>query len=306
MSLIDEIDSFLTYIKTEKRYSKLTIESYERVFKKINKAFHANDININSFAELTDAHLRLLLKEFNFDNNADRLTNSSVAHSVYVLSSFFSYLQKEKIVTKDILSVIKAPKIERKLPRVVTLNEIETLLDKDCVKKNDVRDSAVIELLFSSGLRVSELVNLNLDDLDLQRKEVRVLGKGNKERIVPVGSKALDALISYLKVRDEFKPKDEALFLNKFGTRITTRAIEQNLSKRAKDTGVRGGGISPHKLRHSFATELLGNGANLREVQEMLGHSSLASTQVYTHINYEKMKEIYKNAHPRASVKKEE
>lgn len=305
LDLLAEIDSFLTNLKLE-GYSKLTIESYERVFKKVIKTFLSNNVEINSFAELKDIHLRLLLKEFNFDNNADRLTNTSVAHSVYTLSSFFTYLQREKIVNRDILSVIQAPKGDKKLPKVVTLNEIETLLDKDCTKKNEIRDNAVIEFLFSSGLRVSELVNLNLDDLDFEREQVRVLGKGNKERVVPIGLKAIIAIQDYLKIRENFKPKDDALFLNKFGSRISTRAIEQNLAKRAKETGVRGGSISPHKLRHSFATELLGNGANLREVQEMLGHSSLASTQVYTHIDYAKLLENYDKAHPKAFSKKKE
>lgn len=165
------------------------------------------------------------------------------------------------------------------------------------------RDSAIAELLFSSGLRVSELVGLDLKDLNYETKEIRVLGKGSKYRIVPVGEKALDKISNYLKIRDEFKPSEDALFLNKYGRRLTTRAVEQNLDKLSIKAGVQTH-LNPHKLRHSFATELLQGGADLRSVQEMLGHASLAATQVYTHLDFEHLKSVYNKAHPLANRKK--
>lgn len=154
-------------------------------------------------------------------------------------------------------------------------------------------------MLFASGLRVSELCSLNVDAVNENQKELRVLGKGNKERVVPVGSKAISAINDYLKIRHLFNPKCEALFLNRLGTRLSTRSVETSLKDNAIRQGL-GDKVTPHKLRHSFATELLGHGADLRAVQEMLGHESLAATQIYTHVNYQRLKDVYQHAHPRA------
>ena len=158
--------------------------------------------------------------------------------------------------------------------------------------------------MFSSGLRVSELVSLDLSNINLEVCEVRVIGKGSKERIVPIGSKAVEKLKDYLILREQFNPQDNALFLNKYGKRMTTRAVEQNLDKLSTKAGVQTH-LNPHKLRHSFATELLQGGADLRAVQEMLGHSNLAATQIYTHLDFEHLKEVYNKAHPIANRKKD-
>lgn len=290
---------FLDYLLYEKRRSVLTVTSYKRVLDKFLAVIKKEDFNISSFSELTDDMMRIVSRDFNFDDNANRLNRNSVAHDLYALSSFFKYLLKKGLVQKDPILFLKVPKVKRALPRTLSLTEIEKLVDIDVKKIQDIRNIAITELLFASGLRVSELCSLNVDAVNENQKELRVLGKGNKERVVPVGSKAISAINDYLKIRHLFNPKCEALFLNRLGTRLSTRSVETSLKDNAIRQGL-GDKVTPHKLRHSFATELLGHGADLRAVQEMLGHESLAATQIYTHVNYQRLKDVYQHAHPRA------
>lgn len=300
MDFKEQADSFLSYIENEKRYSSHTVASYARVLGKVIKIASDNSFEAQSFDALSESEMRVILKELNFDEQAERLNNNTIAHDVYVLSSLFKYLIRHHGLEHNPIDAIKAPKSKRSLPRVLSTTEIEALINAcNSGTIQDIRDKAVIELLFSSGLRVSEAVGLDINSIDTVREEVKVRGKGNKERIVPLGSFALKAIDEYMSIRYLFEPKDNALFLNKFGTRISTRAIEQSLAKKAALCGM-SGKVSPHKLRHSFATELLGHGADLRAVQEMLGHASLAATQIYTHVNFAKLKEVYSKAHPRS------
>lgn len=300
-----DADSFIAYLSNEKRSGPNTVASYDRVLRKALISLKYNFPQLKSWSEIGEKEMRFLLKEFNFSFDAERLSSVSVAHDIYALSSFFKFLIKKKKLSSNPCSLIHAPKVRKPLPKVLSSNEIDQLFTVDPSSPKEIRDRAIAELLFSSGLRVGELVALNLGDLDETAQEVRVFGKGGKERSVPVGSQALNWIRIYLKVRDAFNPEDTALFLNRFGRRMTTRAVQQNLDKLASKSGL-SIKISPHKLRHSFATELLGNGADLRMVQEMLGHSSLAATQVYTHINFAKLQEIFSKAHPRAKLHKEE
>lgn len=303
LSLKQLVDNFYNYLANEKKVSAYTVKAYKQVMDRVYTILCENYPELNSFSQLEKSHLRLILREFNFTADLKEVKNVTVAHSVYILSSFFKYLILKGQLTSNPINLIKAPKIDKNIPRVLTLNEIYKLLDKFEPTNNlQVRDVCMVELLFSSGLRVGELVSLNLENLDFNDKQLRVRGKGNKERIVPIGSFALKRLQDYLKVRTSFAPKDHALFVNRFGERITTRGVEQNLDKLALKVGL-DGKISPHKLRHSFATELLSNGADLRVVQEMLGHSSLAATQIYTHVNLEQLKNTYNKSHPRAHAK---
>ena len=218
---------------------------------------------------------------------------------LYALSSFFRFLVKKGVLKDNPTKLIKVPKVKRLLPDTLTLNELNTLLDYTPQNLKELRDNTIAELLFSSGLRVSELVDLDLNSIDFTTNEVRVLGKGSKERVVPVTKIAVEKIKRYLELRHEFNPDidEKALFLNRFGRRLTSRAIQQNLDELAKKSGIMTH-LNPHKLRHSFATGLLQGGADLRSVQEMLGHSSLAATQIYTHLDFEHLKKVYLDAHP--------
>lgn len=297
-----DIDAFYIFLQDEKKYSPRTVNTYKQVMEKVYKVLTKN-FDLTSFEHIELKHMRLLSREFNFGQEAQELKSSTIAQSVYVLSSFFNFLILKNKLKSNPIDLIKAPKVDKTLPRVLTANELNALLDG--FKPENIlqlRDLCMMEILYSSGLRVSELVALNLQDVHFDVKELRILGKGNKERVVPIGSQAILRLQDYLSQRAMLNPSDNALFISKFGTRISIRAVEQNLDKIAFKVGLNGK-ISPHKLRHSFATALLANGADLRVVQELLGHSSLAATQIYTHVNIEQLKNTYNKAHPRAKLK---
>ncbi len=297
--LKDAVDGFLSKLTFEKRSSSHTVDSYSRVLSKALEALEREYPDLEQWSGIKLEHMRMLQREFNFDNDAHKLNNNTVAHDLYALSSFFKYLVETGQIADNPIALIKPPKVKRHLPKILSENELSEILNFTPETIYDVRDLAIIELLFSSGLRVSELVGLSLKDYNAQVREVRVFGKGNKQRVVPVGSKAIERMTEYLNIRDQFAPSDDAIFLNKYGKRITTRAVEQNISKLCEKAGIISH-VNPHKFRHSFATELLQGGADLRVVQEMLGHSSLAATQVYTHLDIEHLKEIYSKSHPRA------
>lgn len=301
--LADDVYRFIDYLRYEKRASIHTISSYSNVLKRAVAVLEREFDDVKSWQNVGLEQMRAIQRDFNFNSENIKQSNNSVAHDLYALSSFFKYLIKQGELLDNPCSLIKAPKVKRLLPKILTLNEIDVLLDYKPNDLYEVRDSAIAELLFSSGLRVSELVGLDLTDLNYETKEILVLGKGNKYRIVPVGQNALDKISNYMKVREEFKPSENALFLNKYGKRLTTRAVEQNLDKLSVKAGVQTH-LNPHKLRHSFATELLQGGADLRSVQEMLGHASLAATQIYTHLDFEHLKSVYNKAHPLANRKK--
>ncbi|MGN0902644.1 MAG: tyrosine recombinase XerC, partial [Succinivibrio sp.] len=295
----------LHYLEFEKRVSKHTLDSYRRVLDKALKCVEREYSAVTSWSEIDLEKIRCIMREFNFDSNVIKLSNNTVAHDIYALSSFFKYLIRTDNLTINPVELIKVSKVKRHLPSTLTLNEVNSLLDTPPSNPYEVRDLAMAELLFSSGLRVSELVSLNLEDLDYAQRELIVMGKGSKERIVPIGGKAIEKIRLYLDVRDSFNPdiEEHALFLNRFGKRITSRGVEGNLDKLAKKAGI-SSHLNPHKLRHSFATELLQGGADLRSVQDMLGHSSLAATQVYTHLAFDHIKKVYLNAHPLANKDK--
>lgn len=297
---------YLRYLKVERVYSFLTVKSYKevlgRAIKFLGDGSSCGGYELTSWSQVGKMEIRALARSFNFTLNNERHASSAVAHSLSVMSAFFTYLMKNQAISSNPMEFVTVPKAHNALPRVLSLNEIDLLSEQmDGDSPKEIRDYAIEQLLFASGLRVSELVSLNLGDIDFDMKEVRVIGKGDKQRIVPVGSTALEALQRYLQCRNTFKPVDNAFFVNRFGTRLTVRSVSKYIKQAANQCGLEGK-VTPHKLRHSFATQLLINGADLRMVQEMLGHASLGTTQIYTHVDVARLKDVYNKAHPRATA----
>ncbi len=296
MKLDRYIDEFIDYLSLERGLSQNTISSYRR---DLNKFSHYSENN--RIADLLNPSRDHFLG-FIFDLKGKNLKSSSIARNIVVLKVFYRYLVSQKYVKKDPAELLESPRLWRYLPDVLSIKEVESFLDVirgDKVKQ--IRDRACFELLYATGMRVSELVDLKLKDIDLKLGVIRCFGKGEKERIIPMGSYAQSALVEYLnRGRGKLLKNKESnhLFLSKFGRRITRQmiwklikqyAVLANISKR----------VSPHTLRHSFATHLLEKGADLRIVQELLGHSNIATTQIYTHMNKDKLKLIHKKFHPR-------
>jgi len=232
---------------------------------------------------------------------------SSIARKISALRSFFKYLVREQVIPSNPAKGVSTPKVEKTLPTTLTVDEAFRLMESpqsifekssEGSKERGLRDRAILELLYSSGLRVSELVGLNSNQLDLDLGIVRVMGKGRKERIVPVGRKAVESLEAYLEERGMLKG-EEPIFVNFLGGRLTARSVGRLIKKYTRHSGIFRK-ISPHSLRHTFATHLLDAGADIREIQEMLGHSSLSTTQRYTHVSMGKLMEVYDKAHPRS------
>lgn len=227
---------------------------------------------------------------------------SSVARKLASLRTFFRYGQRCGWVEENPAALIASPKVPKRLPKFLTVDEVFLLLETPDTKKTwGLRDKAILELLYSSGLRASELVGLNISELDLTTKMVRVLGKGNKERLVPVGTKACVALSAYVAWRGQTFPSDNTapLFVNRQGGRLTVRSVERMMAKYLRQSGLQKS-ATPHVLRHTFATHLLGAGADMRGIQELMGHASLTTTQKYTHVGIEQLMAIYDKTHPKA------
>lgn len=228
-------------------------------------------------------------------------SKTTIARKLAALRSFFKFLNYEGMLDSNPLETLRIPKQSKKLPNFLTIHDVDTLINTpDTSNSMGLRDKAILETLYSTGMRVSELVKMNEEDIDLSGGMVKVQGKGKKERLVPIGSYAVEAIQGYLSTRKKKRGyQGTPLFLNKYGDRLTSRSIGRCLDKYVKVSGVNLG-TSPHTLRHSFATHLLDKGADLRSVQELLGHSNLSTTQIYTHITTERLKQVYEKAHPRA------
>ena len=287
------LESFIKHLSDERNYSEHTVKAYrgdlenfrDFLLKEEKKIENADVATINAYVSTL------------YGKNSP----SSVERKVSAIRSFFSYLVRKGLAAQNPAKLVRTPKKEKHLPVFLSVDEVFNLVDVKDSEKNPlrVRDRAILELLYSSGLRVSELAGTTLADLSMGEAIIRVRGKGNKERIVPVGSKALSALGEYLDIRETLKPASDHIFLNSRGGGITTRSLARIIKKYGLVSGI-SKNVSPHVLRHSFATHLLAGGADLRAIQEMLGHASLSTTQRYTHLSVERIMEVYDKTHPNA------
>ena len=292
------IDRFERHLTAERNLSPRTVQAYLRDVAEFRAFALRQGLSTAEALRNLDA---LLLRRF-LAELLKRNQRSSVARKLSTLRVFFRFLIRENLLTASPAEELSTPRLSRYLPKTLSVDEAHGLMEnaRECGELK-LRDQAIFELLYSSGLRVSELTGLNLESIDLTEQLVRVLGKGRKERIVPVGSKAVAALEAYLAER---KPAagDEPLFLNARGGRLTARSVQRNLKTRLLKTGILKD-ISPHDLRHSFATHLLDGGADLRAIQELLGHASLSTTQKYTQVSVDQLMAVYDKAHPRGRKK---
>jgi integrase/recombinase XerC len=301
------IHQFIHYLSVEKNASPHTCRCYQKDLEGFEDFLKRSGMYLASSGkvELGKVDRIAIRKYLSFLHR--RIKKSSIARKVSSLRSFFKYLVREQMIPSNPAKSVSTPKVEKTLPTTLTVDEVFRLMesprhlsDKSSVgtKEKDLRDRAILELLYSSGLRVSELVGMNPNRLDLDLGIVRVMGKGRKERIVPVGEKAREALKAYMEERGIVEG-EAALFSNSRGGRLTARSVGRLIKKYSRHSGIFQK-VSPHSLRHTFATHLLDAGADIREIQEMLGHSSLSTTQRYTHISMGKLMEVYDRAHPRS------
>lgn len=283
------IEEFIDYLRFEKKYSENTISSYKRDLNKINSYLKKD------FIKLTKADIQKYIQDLSKNKNSN-----TISRTISSLKSFYKFLEINKYTNTNPLTTIISPKTARKLPKVLSEEEVNKLLDINLNNDFDYRNKAMLELMYSSGLRVSELINLTVNDVDLKNSLVRIFGKGSKERIVPLNDYATETLNNYiLYYRPKlFKQKENNyLFLNNHGNQMTRQGFFKTLKKIAKEKGIKSE-LSPHTLRHSFATHLLKYGADLRSIQELLGHSDISTTQIYTHITNEMLEKNYHEYHP--------
>ena len=298
-SLYLQTKPYWDFLRIEKQASQHTLSNYQRQLLAVSDML--SQAGIGAWQEVNSATVRWIINQ----SNKQGLGAKSIALRLVALRQWFNYLIRQEQMSVNPAVGIKAPKASKRLPKNIDAEQVGQLLSSDSHEPSDLRDLAMMELMYSSGLRLSELQGLDLGDMDLAGREVRLLGKGNKERIVPIGSKALEALHHWLEVRSQFKPQDNAVFLNKRGGRLSHRSIQLVMQKWGEKQGLESH-LHPHKLRHSFATHMLEASGDLRAVQELLGHSNLSTTQIYTHLDFQHLAKIYDAAHPRARRKKQE
>jgi integrase/recombinase XerC len=285
-----EIVDFLKYLTVEKRYSQHTLSGYQHELAKFEKHFKRNLLASRSHdITLYIGHLR-----------QTGLQPKSIARAVSALRSFFTYWQRQGRLKTNPAAIARVPKATRKLPKVLDTDQASRLFDKTPASPVEKRDRAMLELFYGSGLRLMELVNLNIGDVDLESGFVRVIGKGNKARNVPLGRHSIEALRVWLNESGECVA-DRPIFLGRGNQRISPRTIQSRLKKIATEQ-LADNALHPHMLRHSFATHMLESSGDLRAIQELLGHSDIATTQVYTHLDFQHLAKVYDAAHPRSGL----
>ncbi len=298
MTLETALDAYFEHLRSARQLSAHSLEGYRRDLNKL--LAYCEREQILDWSALQSRHLRQLVGELHRQGQSSR----SLARLLSSVRGLYRYLNQERLCEHDPATGLSAPRGERRLPRLLDTDRAMQLLDggveDDFIAR---RDQAMLELFYSSGLRLSELVGLNLEQLDLPAGLVRVLGKGNKARELPVGSKAREALQAWLPLRALANPSDSAVFIGQQGRRLGARAVQM----RVRQAGVRelGQHLHPHMLRHSFASHMLESSQDLRSVQELLGHADIGTTQIYTHLDFQHLAKVYDQAHPRAKRKQD-
>lgn len=298
-----QINSFLAHLNHERGLSQHTIQNYSRDLHNFAEFLDQEHI---SWEKVSDHHVR----GFVAARHRKGASGKSLQRALSAIRTFYHYLIREHQAENNPALDIVTPKTAKKLPRTLDTDQVSQLLNSNVTSWHHVRDHAIMELFYSSGLRLSELVGADLTSIDLDESSIRVLGKGRKERIVPVGSKANQAIQQWLKVRSNLPKKnaqvknDTALFLSENGKRLGQRSVQNRVKAWALARGLPGN-LHPHMLRHSFASHILESSQDLRAVQELLGHSDISTTQIYTHLDFQHLASVYDKAHPRAQKKPE-
>ena len=290
--IISDIKEYIVFISQVKNLSENTSKSYERDLKKLH--LFLLDLNISEYSQISAETCSAWVGSLYSQNNNPK----SIQRHLSSAKGFFRFLKKNNLIESSPFELISAPKSSSTLPEVLSPEDVEQLLNFKPTNMIEIRDMAIIELMYSSGLRVSETANINISDFEENKTFLRVLGKGSKTRLVPMGRFAITAINNWLMEREKILNNTDALFLNSKGTRLTVRSIQLRLKKMAVKQGLPP--IHPHMLRHSFATHMLESSCDLRTIQELLGHSSLSTTQIYTKLDYQHLAKIYDQAHPRA------
>ena len=290
--ILNDIKEYLVFVSQVKNLSENTSKSYERDLKKLDSFL--KDLNISNYSQINVETCAAWIGSLYSQNNNPR----SIQRHLSSAKGFFRFLKKNNLIDSSPFDLVTAPKSSSTLPEVLSPEDVEQLLNFKPTNMIEIRDMAIVELMYSSGLRVSETVNININDFEENKSFLRVLGKGAKTRLVPMGRFAINAIDDWLKERDKIQSNTDALFLNAKGTRLTVRSIQLRLKKMAVKQGLPP--IHPHMLRHSFATHMLESSGDLRTIQELLGHSSLSTTQIYTKLDYQHLAKIYDQSHPRA------
>ncbi|MER2030488.1 MAG: site-specific tyrosine recombinase XerD [Solibacillus sp.] len=298
-ALKDSIEDYLHFIKVERQLSDNTLQSYKRDLVAYARHIH-HEQQIMEFDKVMREHILLYLDSLRSVGKSSK----TISRQISSIRSFHQFLLREKVTNQDPTVHLEMPKKEMSLPKVLSIEEIDALLTAPSVEKpQGTRDIAILEMMYGSGMRISELIELNLEDVHMTMGFVRVFGKGGKERIIPLGRSAISACVNYLEqARPQLlgaAPKNDAFFITQRGKRFTRQGCWKIIKEHAATAGI-SKEITPHVLRHSFATHLIENGADLRAVQELLGHADISTTQIYTHVSKTRLSEVYKQFHPRA------
>lgn len=292
MSIANDVKEYLIFVSQVKNLSTNTAKSYKRDLKKL--CIFLNDLKISNYSNINSDICSAWIGDLYSQNNNPR----SIQRHLSSAKGFFRFLKKNGLISTSPFDLVTAPKSASNLPEVLTPEDVEQLLNFKPIGLLEIRDMAIVEVMYSSGLRVSETVNINISDFEEEMDFLRVLGKGSKTRLVPMGRFAVSAIKNWLTERNKIDNDSDALFLSSRGTRLSVRSVQLRLKKMATKQGLPP--IHPHMLRHSFATHMLESSGDLRTIQELLGHSSLSTTQIYTKLDYQHLVKIYDQSHPRA------
>ena len=290
--ILNDINEYLVFVSQVKNLSENTTKSYERDLKKLY--LFLEKLNVTNYSDIKEEICSAWIGELYSQNNKPK----SIQRHLSSAKGFFRFLKKNNLISSSPFELVTAPKSSNTLPDVLSPEDVEQLLNFKPSNTIEIRDMAIVELMYSSGLRVSETVNINISDFEENMSFLRVIGKGSKTRLVPMGRFAINAINNWLNERVKISNNTPALFLNSKGSRLSVRSIQLRLKKMAIKQGLPP--VHPHMLRHSFATHMLESSGDLRTIQELLGHSSLSTTQIYTKLDYQHLAKIYDKSHPRA------